>query len=537
MEHLKEHEEEKEIAGLTGKDRELIGSMGITEQQIKEQVRTFRRGQAPVQLLKAATVGDGIVRFSKKEEEQMIALFNRQAGRLKTVKFVPASGAATRMFQTLLYFNNHFQRLHRDDIKEKAGSEGGDYGFLNRFAEGIENRSFAFIADLEQALAASGQQLNALVEQGEYKPIIDHLLSEKGLNYANLPKALLKFHKYGEYSRTALEEHLVEGKTYCRGQGGDIYLHLTVTPQHKSKIDELLDKAIPRCRDKGDRFHIEFSEQNPATNTVAVDESNHLFRDLQGNLATRPAGHGALIENLNGLEGDVIFIKNIDNVVPDRLKEETTRYKKILAGFLLHIREQVFGRLEQLSTGNVTEQQLEKIFHHCRREFNLDLPAKYNGNIGKVGMVEKKKLLWDMLNRPIRVCGMVKNEGEPGGGPYWVKEKDGRASLQIVESAQIDKTNPGCREIMDKATHFNPVDLVCGIRDFKGNAIDLKKFVDPDTYFISKKSLAGKTLKALELPGLWNGAMARWITLFVEVPISTFNPIKTVNDLLRAQHQ
>jgi hypothetical protein len=370
----------------------------------------------------------------------------------------------------------------------------------------------------------------------KYCEIIDYILTEKGLNYGFLPKGLLDFHLYFEGSRTPVEEHMIEGALYGSDNQGNVKLHFTVSPEHLDLFKNKIAQAAPSLETKfGVNYHISFSEQKPFTDTIAVDPENDPFRLSDGSLLFRPAGHGALLDNLNEIEGDILFVKNIDNVVPDRLKEETVRYKMALALLLSEYQEQIFGYLQLLEKGiqTISDQQIEQLVTFTEKE--LCIEQNQNQQIAdKSALLE---YLYNKLNRPIRICGMVKNEGEPGGGPFWAKNSDGTVSLQVVESSQIDVNDPAQNEILRHSTHFNPVDLVCGIRNFKGGKFDLLNYRDPETGFISSKSKDGKTLKAQELPGLWNGAMADWITLFVEVPIVTFNPVKTINDLLRAEHQ
>jgi hypothetical protein len=519
---------------LNDRDRRLIASMGISEEQIREQLEKFEKGPVPVKLVKPAVIGDGIKCFDAAEKERLIDYFSRASASMDIVKFVPASGAATRMFKTLLYFNTDFNTIDAAEVNQKAQDGKAEYIFFNRFFEGLRRRQFAFYDDLKAVMAADGIDLDVLCTQGNFKPAIDYLLNPRGLDYANLPKALIKFHHYGDHSRTALEEHLVEGKQYSRNRAGDVFIHLTISPQFKARIVNHLDSVMERYREPGTRFHLHFSEQKPSTNTIAVDENNSLFRDSDGLPVLRPGGHGALLENLDALQGDIIFIKNIDNLVPDRLKQETYRCKKMLAGHLLEVRSEVFRYLELLSSGTVSAGQLGEISLYAANVLNITFPGGGDGSA--MSVEERKQFLLQKLNRPVRVCGMVKNEGEPGGGPFWVKGRDNTDSLQIVEGAQIDMNRETNRQIAAAATHFNPVDLVCSVKDFRGNPFDLTAFTDPETYFIAEKSIDGKHLKALELPGLWNGAMANWITIFVEVPIITFNPIKTVNDLLRPEH-
>ena len=393
--------------------------------------------------------------------------------------------------------------------------------------------SFAFFNDLNAAcMDNTGKSINALLEERQYKAIVSNLLEAAGLNYGALPKGLLKFHRYADGVRTPLEEHLVEGALYAAGKSGEANVHFTVSTEHRQLFQQLVDAKVAEYEAKyGIRYHVSFSEQKPSTDTVAADMENKPFRD-KGKLLFRPGGHGALIENLNDLDADVVFIKNIDNVVPDRLKGDTVTYKKLLAGVLVTLQAKAFDYLRLLDGGHYSHDQLEEIIRFVQRDLRCrraDLKQLEDADL--VIYLRKK------LNRPMRVCGMVKNVGEPGGGPFLAYNPDGTVSLQILESSQIDMKDPEKKAMFEQGTHFNPVDLVCAVRDYKGNKFNLLNYVDKATGFISYKSKGGKELKALELPGLWNGAMSDWNTVFVEVPLSTFNPVKTVNDLLREQHQ
>lgn len=378
----------------------------------------------------------------------------------------------------------------------------------------------------------TGKTIDALLEERQYKAIVSNLLEAAGLNYGALPKGLLKFHRYADGVRTPLEEHLVEGALYAAGKSGEANVHFTVSTEHRQLFQQLVDAKVAEYEAKyGIRYHVSFSEQKPSTDTVAADMENKPFRD-KGKLLFRPGGHGALIENLNDLDADVVFIKNIDNVVPDRLKGDTVTYKKLLAGVLVTLQAKAFDYLRLLDGGHYSHDQLEEIIRFVQRDLRCrraDLKQLEDADL--VIYLRKK------LNRPMRVCGMVKNVGEPGGGPFLAYNPDGTVSLQILESSQIDMKDPEKKAMFEQGTHFNPVDLVCAVRDYKGNKFNLLNYVDKATGFISYKSKGGKELKALELPGLWNGSMSDWNTVFVEVPLSTFNPVKTVNDLLREQHQ
>ena len=358
------------------------------------------------------------------------------------------------------------------------------------------------------------------------------MLDKSGLNYGQLPKGLLLFHNYSEGPRTPMEEHLVEGALYAES-GGEANVHFTVSHEHLQLFEQkVADKQAQYAQKYGIKYNISFSEQKPSTDTVAANPDNTPFRNEDGSLLFRPGGHGALIENLNEISADVVFIKNIDNVVPDRLKPETVTYKQVIAGILVSLQKKVFQYLEILESGAYTHETLEEIIRFVKH----DLCCKKK-DIKNLEDAELVIFLKEKLNRPIRVCGVVKNVGEPGGGPFLTYNQDGTVSLQILESSQIDKTNEEYMRMFKEGTHFNPVDLVCAIKDYKGKPFNLPDYVDKTTGFISSKSKNGKELKALELPGLWNGAMSNWNTIFVEVPLGTFNPVKTVNDLLREQHQ
>lgn len=434
------------------------------------------------------------------------------------VKFVPASGAASRMFKNL------FEFLGADyDVPETK--------FEKTFFEQIEK--FAFYNDLNAACEkAFEKNIPALMAEGDYKAVVAALLEAAGLNYGALPKGLLKFHRYEDGSRTPLEEHLVEGALYAANKNGKVNVHFTVSPEHRRLFENLVaDKAAVYAKKYGVDYNITFSEQKPCTDTIAADMNNQPFRD-NGKLLFRPGGHGALIENLNDLDADIIFIKNIDNVVPDKLKGDTVLYKKLIAGVLVALQQKAFAYLELLDSGRYTHEQVLEILQFLQKKLFCKNPETKNLEDAELVLYLKEK-----LNRPMRVCGMVKNVGEPGGGPFLAYNSDGTISLQILESSQIDMDDPEKKEMFEKGTHFNPVDLVCAVRDYKGHKFDLVNFVDKATGFISYKSKNGKDLKALELPGLWNGAMSDWNTVFVEVSLSTFNPVKTVNDLLREQHQ
>lgn len=504
------------------KDLAQIKKRGSSLAAVKIQIENFEKGFPFLNIVKAGTVGDGIIRLSEEEMTSHIKKYESLLSDKKVIKFVPASGAASRMFKSLFSFLHDFQTAPA--TVSLASNEP-----LRTFFERLGD--FAFVDDLKKALP-EGQDLNELVNNGNYDVILDHLLNEVGLGYGSLPKGLLKFHRYGQETRTPVEEHVVEGANSCTVPGGTVYLHLTVSPDHRDRFEAHIAAIQPKFEsESGIYLNVDFSEQKPATDTIAVDLDNQPFRNPDGSLLFRPGGHGALIENLNEIDADLIFIKNIDNVVPDHLKSETYRYKKALAGVLFSMQEKIFHYLKQLETPSDT--LIAEVADFLQNTLCILPPEGY----GSWSSDDQLVYIRQKLDRPIRICGMVKNEGEPGGGPYWAKNPDGTVSLQIAESAQIDTYQPDQLELMQNATHFNPVDLICGTRNHEGKPFDLLKFRDPQTGFISSKSKDGKELKAQELPGLWNGAMSDWNTLFVEVPVITFNPVKTVNDLLRPQHQ
>lgn len=503
---------------FTEKDKAQMARRGSDMSLVLKQIEYFKKGFPYIQLVRPATPGDGLQVLNEEEKYRLAEKYEKAAGELNIAKFVPASGAASRMFKDL------FAYLDSEDSLD-------DHPAVSKFIDQIRN--FAFFDDLTRSFAKKNKDIGILLERGEYKDIIRELLEESGLNYGNLPKGLLQFHRYPDGTRTPTEEHLTEGALYARGKDEEAHLHFTVSPHHMEKFSSHVEEVRPVYEKRfGVRYTVDFSVQKPHTDTIAVDLDNNPFRNDDGSLLFRPAGHGALIENLNEIDADIIFIKNIDNVVPDHLKDDTVFYKKVLAGKLLELGREIDHYISILEKDGQPEgEKLEKIRRFLREELCIENTPAFDGTD------EEKAFLKSKLNRPLRVCGMVKNEGEPGGGPFFAVNPDGTVSLQIAESAQIDPSDSGQKGIAARATHFNPVDLVCRVKDYKGKKYHLPDFIDPQTGFISIKSKDGRELKALELPGLWNGSMSDWNTVFVEVPVTTFNPVKTVNDLLRPQHQ
>lgn len=504
---------------LSPKDLEQIERKGISEQQIEKQLEEFKTGFPFLKLDAAASIGNGIIATSAEDVKRYTEAWNTyKAEGKKIVKFVPASGAASRMFKNMFAFltadydvpTTDFEKTFFDNVVKFAF-----YPALNAMCEKNE-----------------GKNIEALMGEGNYKAVVANLLEAKGLNYGQLPKGLLLFHSYEDGARTPLEEHLVEGALYADSKGM-VHIHYTVSPEHRA----LFEKKVADTKEKYEKaynvkYDITFSEQKPSTDTIAVNPDDTPFRNADGSLLFRPGGHGALIENLNEIPADVVFIKNIDNVVPDRLKADTVTYKQVIAGVLVSLQEKAFEYLRLLDEGTYNHEKLEEMIRFVQR----DLCCRKH-DIKELEDAELVIYLRSKLNRPMRVCGVVKNVGEPGGGPFLTYNQDGTVSLQILESSQIDKSNTEYMKMFTEGTHFNPVDLVCAVKNYKGEKFNLPDYVDRTTGFISSKSKNGKDLKALELPGLWNGAMSNWNTVFVEVPLSTFNPVKTVNDLLREQHQ
>ena len=476
---------------FTQEEIRQIEAHGLTVAQVEQQIENFRAGFPSLPIVRAAACGDGIRRFTEEEIADILACYDAQSSKIRCVKFVPASGAATRMFKELFEYVNNDKRT--------AG--------IDKLITNLEK--FAFFAEL-------AKYLNPQIDD---KDVVRNIIID-GLCYGAKPKGLVTFHAYKEGVRKPVEEHLVEAALYA-SNGERAAIHFTVSPEHKEGFLALLEERQSYYEQKfGIKFDVSFSEQSPATDTIAVNLDNTPFRTDNGKLLFRPAGHGALITNLDKLDADIIFVKNIDNVTTDERKPDTVTFKKVLAGELLRLQARSFELLKAFAAGK--DKSAEAVAF-LRDELCCRLPE-----------AASRELIIESLDRPIRVCGMVKNEGEPGGGPFWVRDEKGREQLQIAESSQIAKED---MHLMKEATHFNPVDLVCGVQRYDGTKYDLTKYTDPKTGFISQKSAGGRDLRAQELPGLWNGAMANWNTLFVEVPISTFSPVKVVQDLLRPEHQ
>ncbi len=505
------------IFNPTSEDLTQLAELGLSVEQVQHQIDHFKEGFPKTRLDAPATPDNGGIKVLDDKEIARYEKLYRTLGKgQRLLKFVPASGAATRMFKSLYEFSATYFGV--------AGNFAKEFPEVKEFLENIH--SFAFFNDLKTCMMASDLDIEDYLQRGDYSTVINFLLKEQYLGYGSLPKALLKFHRYGTVQRTPLEEHIVEGALYARNTDNTVNLHFTISPEHRAGFRRKIAEVKQYYESTfGIKLKITLSEQKHYTDIIAVDEQNNPLRDENGHLIFRPGGHGALIENLNEQRADLIFIKNIDNVVPDWMKHTTVIYKQVLAGLLLDLKQKTFDMLRLLD-GQPDQKTLSKIARFAKDELDIMVPENYDA-----------KTLHSLLNRPMRVCGMVKNLGEPGGGPFYTIDTKGRRSLQIVESAQINRNDPEQDKLFQASTHFNPVDLICSTRNYRGRYFDLRQYVDPMTGFISKKSKGAITLKSQELPGLWNGAMADWITLFVEVPVATFNPVKTVNDLLRKEHR
>ena len=505
------------------KDILQIEEKGLTTKEVEEQIAIFERGNIKVNITEAATVGKGISQIDPAEKKELIQYYDAEKANYSILKFIPASGAATRMFRALHNFADNFDPENdtlRDYLDNNSDAD------LQRFFNQIEKLPF-----YEQALEKAKRNhsdYEDLSHDEQHKALVETILNEDGLYLSNLPKGLVPFHKYQLYAATAFEEHLLEAAKYTEVDGV-VKSHFTVAQGDKEKFQDEWRRIHERVEEKtGVKFETTYSYQDPKTDTIAVDNDFEPFRTENGDLFFRPGGHGALIENMNQLDEEIVFVKNIDNVVTEDALQHVTDHKKMLGGKLLKVQKKVFNYLETLEKGNVPSDKLNEIQDFLNNE--LFVKGSSNENM----FIEYIK---DKLNRPLRVCGMVRNEGEPGGGPFLVKDKNGDISLQIIEGAQIDNENPEQAKTAREATHFNPVDIVCSLRDHKGESFDLNEYVDEEMSFIADKTKDGKPLKALERPGLWNGGMAKWNTIFVEVPVETFNPVKTVSDLLRESHQ
>ncbi|MFA6481471.1 MAG: DUF4301 family protein [Bacteroidales bacterium] len=517
-------------ATLTTDDLGQIAGRGMQVSDVEKQLENFLHGFPPIPLVAAATTKRGIQQLSLRRIEELIELYEEYVKNHKVIKFVPASGAASRMFKHLYEFRSLYRGTSEDQL-ELLKDRGPDSVYY--FFEHIQE--FSFFPVLLDALENRGLNFETVMEESRYEKILNTMLTDRGLGFGELPKALIPFHTYGDEVRTAFAEHLSEAAYYAISGKGQCYIHFTSLPQHVDLMEAHFAEIKKHLEEKFNiRYHVSYSIQEPSTDVIAVDGDNNPVRVEKGALVFRPGGHGALLQNLSNLDGDLIIIKNIDNVCHDRFKEDTYLYKKVLAGYLIALQDQMFSFLNGLDNPTQSSMKvIDSMLSFVENKLNITPPPESD----KWKKEEKIDYLRRKLNRPIRVCGMVENEGEPGGGPFWVKNYDDSISLQIVEASQIDRRNPEQELILQNSTHFNPVDLVCSTRNYRGELFNLPRFTDPETGLITEKSIDGKIIRAQELPGLWNGSMSDWNTIFVEVPLTTFNPVKIINDLLRPEHR
>jgi nicotinamide riboside kinase len=511
--------------GFSSHDFLQILDSKVPISEIEKQLSIYQNGIPKANLNRPAVIGDGILKFTEEEFQSYSLLFDSKKDNFKLKKFIPASGAASRMFKFLNEFLNEFD-LENETINAYINRKNATE--LKIFLAGLEK--FPFFKAVNNKILEEFSDLKSWNKDQQNYCFIKMMLEERHFDFSNKPKGVLPFHQYQNQIVTPIEEHLKEGILYSSAKGVS-NLHFTISETHKLQFENILDKVKSKVEKmSGNKINIAFSHQQKHTDSIAVDSENKPFRNGNGELVFRPGGHGALIENLNSLDADFVFIKNIDNVIQNEA-ETIALYKRGLAGLLIELQEKVLSYLSKIDS--ISENETIEIVNFIEQQLNY----KVNLDFSKYTLENKIAYLKEMLNRPIRVCGMVKNEGEPGGGPFWVTDSKGNTKLQIVEAAQIDFNNEKQALIAGNASHFNPVDLVCGLKDYKGSKFDFRNFIDHNSGFIVEKNKFGKPIKGYELPGLWNGAMANWITIFVEVPLITFNPVKTINDLLKPAHQ
>lgn len=513
--------------GLLEQDFEQINLHGVSLENIQKQLVIFKKGIAKMELLEAATVGNGIVKLTDEEFVEKATFFDEHKSNLKLLKFVPASGAASRMFKFLTVFLNEFN-IEKESINAYINRKKDTK--LPVFIVGMEK--LPFFDSIYKKLKEEFSNFDSLTRDYKNYYFIKFMLDSEYFNFASKPKGILPFHKYATTIATPIEEHLYECGYYS-STNNQSYLHFTVSESHQGQFEHIISNVKDKVeKETHTNIEVSYSYQDKSTDTIAVNMNDRAFRTEDGKLLFRPGGHGALIGNLNRLDADIIFVKNIDNVILHH-NDTIALYKKALAGILLELQQQIFACLNLIDLYTIENNQIEDIKDFLKVKLNMEIKSDFD----LYTFENKIKVLKAILNRPIRVCGMVKNEGEPGGGPFWVKNGQKEISLQIVESSQVDLNNKKQAKIMANATHFNPVDLVCATKNYKNEKFDLHQFVDENSGFIVEKNHLGKDIKSYELPGLWNGAMANWLTVFVEVPLITFNPVKTVNDLLKEAHQ
>ncbi|MDR1878930.1 MAG: DUF4301 family protein [Bacteroidales bacterium] len=504
------------------KELAQIRQHGISEDAVNRQLLFVNQEKTNVELLRPALLSDGVFSITGFEKTHLLNHYQEQITSKRIVKFVPASGAATRMFQDLLPILN---RNHLKNCNEPMSAS------VLQFLEHLSQ--FAFYEELSKIMPRLDPRMNVLLDNKDYPRVVRYLLQPKGLNYANIPKGLVLFHRYPDGARTAFEEHLMEAPGYICTEDAAAHLHFTVSDKHLDAFQTHCTQILPLYQKRFDvEYHIRFSVQRSSTDTIAFTMNNEPFRDTNGQLVFRPGGHGSLIDNLNSLKADIVMIKNIDNVTLDVYKSDTILYKRLLLSFLLSLQSKVFELLKDFDRQLLSQEKITQAETFLQEMFFMRFSSMYR----RLSLEEKRDYLYRLLHRPIRVCGVVQRENEPGGGPFWIKHPNGEVSLQIVETSEIDLRNPRQKAILNKSEYFNPVDLACSLRDHRGEWFNLNDYVDHSRYFTSEKSHKGKPLRAIENPGLWNGAMSDWLTVFVEVPLSTFTPVKTINDLLRKEH-
>ena len=511
------------MSSLSPNDQLALEQHGLSISQLEQQLQQLRQGVAPLNLVRPCHVGDGIIKFSPKELQDYRKSFQSAHDKGRISKFIPASGAATRMFKDLLQFIEH--ERSQDTNEEQLSQPDVIKQSWDQLSQ------FPFIEELRQYAETHDLKIDNHGDHHHIAQIFRQLLHSPGLGYANLPKALLPFHRYSDGTRTSLEEHVREAIMYPQKAGETAQIHLTVSAQFETLVQAHIATIQQNIAQSGTNIELTVSVQKSSTDTVALDANQQLFRNAEGHIIFRPGGHGALLENLHDFQGDIVCISNIDNVVPDYLKRPIIEWRMSLAGYLLTVQEKIFHHLEQLMSPQSTIVQDTARF--IRDQLHYELPASY-ARMDRPAQVAE---LTRFLDRPLRVCGVVANTGEAGGGPFWVQHANGFQSRQIVEQSQADPQSEKQQQLFTTATHFNPVDLVCGVRNRQNIPFNLLNFRDPNTGFIAEKTYQSRPLKALEWPGLWNGGMADWITLFVEVPRSTFNPVKTFLDWLNPSHQ
>ena len=513
-----------ETTPWTASDLDQMEQRGISPEEIARQLEIFRRPAPVTRLERPCRLEDGIQQVSKEAEDQLLKEWRELARCGRLAKFVPASGAATRMFRDM---KSALQGL----TDGSYGTTADDSGLMHRLVMALPD--FPFWERLQSVTGTDEPTFGLEPSREKVRQLLVSLLEPSGLGLATLPKGLIEFHRYDSGPRSAFEEQLIEGTTYLAAAGGKGRYHFTVSAEHLAAFEKALASAAPKIeRETGMALEVDFSTQSPSTDTIAVDLENRPFRLETGELLFRPAGHGSLIENLRQLDGDIVFVKNIDNIAPERQHADSGRWKRLLAGKLGQLQRNVFalaGRLESACT----EQLVDEAFEFLGKELGVQVSK----NSLAPDLFSRRRVALDLLDRPLRVCAVVRNEGHPGGGPFWVHQATRGLTCQIVEAAQVDHDDPAQDEIWNASTHFNPADLVCGLKSRKGEPHDLTRFIDPAMSFVTEKTHEGRPLRALERPGLWNGAMAGWNTVFVEVPLSTFTPVKSVFDLLQPEHR